>query len=101
MTKLRITYTKSSIGYAQEQKDTVRSLGLRKLNSVALHNDTPAIRGMAFKVRHLVTVEELADDSAVIPAKAKTARPVKMTSAPAAVAEKPAVAATPVVAKAP
>ena len=101
MTKLRITYTKSSIGYAQEQKDTVRSLGLRKLNSVALHNDTPAIRGMAFKVRHLVTVEELADDSAVIPAKVRHARPVKTTFAPAAVAEKPAVAATPVVAKAP
>lgn len=101
MTKLRITYTKSAIGYAQDQKDTVRSLGLRKLNSTALHNDTPAIRGMAFKVRHLVTVEELADDSAVKPAKAKTARPVKTTLVPTALAEKPIVAETPIVAKAP
>src|SRR6266498_3109287 len=65
MTKLRITYTKSSIGYSQDQKDTVRSLGLHKLNSTALHDDTPSIRGMAFKIRHLVKVEELADESIV------------------------------------
>jgi len=57
MAKLRITYTKSAIGYSQDQKDTVRSLGLRKLNSIALHDDTPSIRGMIHKVRHLVTVE--------------------------------------------
>jgi ribosomal protein L30 len=63
MAKLRITYVKSAIGYSQDQKDTVRSLGLRKLNSVAVHNDTPAIRGMAFKVRHLVTLEEVGDDT--------------------------------------
>lgn len=62
MTKLRITYTKSSIGYSQSQKDTVRSLGLRKLNSVAIQNDTEAIRGMIFTVRHLVKVEEVADE---------------------------------------
>src|SRR6266540_7065665 len=92
MTKLRITYTKSSIGYSQDQKDTVRSLGLRKLNSTALHNDTPSIRGMAFKVRHLVKVEELADEAAVKPAKAATVRPVKTTLVATAVAEKPAVA---------
>jgi len=90
MTKLRITYTKSAIGYSQDQKDTVRSLGLRKLNSTALHDDTPSIRGMAFKVRHLVTVEELAEEAAAKPAKAATVRPVKATMAPAAVAEEPA-----------
>ena len=90
MTKLRITYTKSAIGYSQDQKDTVRSLGLRKLNSIALHNDTPAIRGMAFKVRHLVKVEELADDSEVNPVKAATVRPVKSTLVRTPVAEKPA-----------
>jgi large subunit ribosomal protein L30 len=105
MTKLRITYTKSAIGYSQDQKDTVRSLGLRKLNSTALHDDTPSIRGMAFKVRHLVKVEELAEESAARPAKVSTVRPVKATLAPAAVAaekpaavKKPAVAATPSVA---
>ena len=40
-------------------KDNVRSLGLRKINSSAIHCDTPSIRGMAYKVRHLVTVEEV------------------------------------------
>ncbi len=81
MTKLRITYTKSAIGYSQDQKDTIRSLGLRKLNSTALHNDTPSIRGMAFKVQHLVKVEELADELAVKPAKVATVRPVNVTLA--------------------
>lgn len=61
MAKLRITYKKSAIGYSQAQKDTVRSLGLHKLNSVALQDDSPAIRGMIFKVKHLVAVEEVAD----------------------------------------
>jgi large subunit ribosomal protein L30 len=99
MTKLRITYTKSAIGYSQDQKDTVRSLGLRKLNSTALHDDTPSIRGMAFKVRHLVKVEELADDAAVEPAKA-TVRPVKTTLVATPVAKKSAVTKAPAVAEA-
>lgn len=64
MAKLRITYTKSTIGYSKDQKATVRSLGLRKLNSQVIHEDTPAIRGMVFKVRHLVTVEELGESEA-------------------------------------
>jgi large subunit ribosomal protein L30 len=61
---LKITYTKSVIGYSKDQKATVKSLGLRKLNQSVLHNDTPVIRGMAFKVRHLVTVEEVNDEPA-------------------------------------
>ena len=59
MAKLRITYTKSAIGYSKDQKETVRSLGLHKLNSTVVHDDTPAIRGMIFKVRHLVQVVEI------------------------------------------
>jgi large subunit ribosomal protein L30 len=59
MSKLRITYKKSSIGYRQDQKDTIRSLGLRKLNQTVEHDDTPVIRGMVRKVTHLVTVEEV------------------------------------------
>jgi large subunit ribosomal protein L30 len=43
----------------QAQKETVKSLGLRKLNQVVEHQDTPSIRGMIFKVQHLVTVEEV------------------------------------------
>lgn len=77
MGKLRITYKKSAIGYSITQKETIRSLGLRKLQSVVEHNDTPAIRGMVFKVRHLVTVEETAGDTPVVkPTKlAPVARP--------------------------
>ena len=62
MSKLRITYKKSAIGYARDQKDTIRSLGLRKLNSIVVKDDTPSIRGMIFKVQHLVSVEELRDN---------------------------------------
>jgi len=59
MAKLRITYTKSSIGYNTRQKATVKSLGLRKLNQTVEHDDTEAIRGMITKISHLVTVEEV------------------------------------------
>jgi large subunit ribosomal protein L30 len=64
MAQLKVTYKKSSIGYAEDQKATVRSLGLRKLNQSAIHADTPVIRGMIFKVKHLVAVEEINDASA-------------------------------------
>ncbi|MDJ0754242.1 MAG: 50S ribosomal protein L30 [Ardenticatenaceae bacterium] len=57
--KLRVTYTKSAIGYKQDQKDTIRALGFKKLNQVVEHNDTPVIRGMVNKVSHLVKVEEV------------------------------------------
>ena len=87
MAKLRITYVKSAIGYSKDQKATIRSLGLHKLNSVALHDDTPSIRGMAFKVRHLVTLEEVADEQPAAPARSKPAP--RTTFAPAAVAEAP------------
>ena len=61
MTKLRITYTKSSIGYNAKQRATVQALGLRKLHQVVEHADTPVIRGMITKVSHLVRVEEVAE----------------------------------------
>ena len=60
MATLRITYKKSTIGYSQSQKDTVRSLGLRKLNQVVEIPDSPTVRGMIFKVTHLLLVEEVA-----------------------------------------
>ncbi len=59
MAKLRITYSKSSIGYKKDQKGTIRALGFKKLNQTLEHEDTPAIRGMVHKVSHLVTVEEV------------------------------------------
>jgi large subunit ribosomal protein L30 len=61
MAKLRITYTKSSIGYNERQRATVQALGLRKLHQVVEHEDTPVIRGMVKKVSHLVRVEEVAE----------------------------------------
>jgi large subunit ribosomal protein L30 len=59
MAKLRITYTKSSIGYQKDQGRTIKALGLRKLHQTVEHEDTPAIRGMVHKVIHLVKVEEV------------------------------------------
>jgi large subunit ribosomal protein L30 len=57
--RLRITYVKSAIGYRREQRETLRSLGLRKLHQRVEHPDTPTIRGMIAKVQHFVRVEEL------------------------------------------
>ena len=56
--ELNIKLVKSLIGYAQDQKDTVKALGLRKIGQVVKRPDNPAIRGMVFKVKHLVSVEE-------------------------------------------
>jgi large subunit ribosomal protein L30 len=55
---VRITYTKSAIGYRQDQKDTIRALGFRRLNQTVEHEDSPALRGMIYAVTHLVTVQE-------------------------------------------
>ena len=57
--KLRITYSTSSIGVQSDQKDTVVRLGLRRLGQTVEQPDSPAVRGMIHKVRHLVTVEEV------------------------------------------
>jgi large subunit ribosomal protein L30 len=56
--KLRITQIKSASGHPRDQKDTVRALGIRRMQHTVEHDDTPQIRGMIFKVRHLVRVEE-------------------------------------------
>jgi large subunit ribosomal protein L30 len=56
---IKVTLFKSPIGYNKKQKDTVKALGLKKLNSSAFHNDTPQIRGMVRKVMHLVSMEEV------------------------------------------
>ena len=61
MAKLKITLTRSLIGHPETQRKTVRSLGLRKLNSVSVLPDEPNIRGQIFKVKHLVKVEEVAE----------------------------------------
>ena len=58
MAKLRITWIKSGIGYAEVQKRTLKALGLNRLNQTVIHNDSASIRGMINKVRHLIKVEE-------------------------------------------
>ena len=57
--KLRIRQVKSASGHKSDQAATVRALGIRHLNQTVEHNDTPQIRGMIFKLRHLIEVEEL------------------------------------------
>ncbi|WP_309130386.1 50S ribosomal protein L30 [Brevibacterium sp.] len=59
MAKLKITQRKSDIGGKQNQRDSLRSLGLKRINDVVVHEDRPEIRGMINVVRHLVTVEEV------------------------------------------
>lgn len=59
MAKLSVKLVRSAIGYDKTQKATVQALGLSKLNKTVVHNDTPQVRGMIYKVRHLVLVEEV------------------------------------------
>ena len=56
---LRITLVRSPIGCPFMQKRTVRALGLRRMRQTVEKQDTPVIRGMVYKVKHLVTVEEV------------------------------------------
>ncbi|MCH6269554.1 MULTISPECIES: 50S ribosomal protein L30 [Neobacillus] len=56
--KLLVTLSRSVIGRSQDQRETVKALGLRKLNQTVEHQDNAAIRGMITKVAHLVTVKE-------------------------------------------
>ena len=55
--KLKITLVKSTISCLKKQKETVKALGLNKINSSVVVDDTPAMRGMIFVVKHLVKVE--------------------------------------------
>ncbi|MEA4971089.1 MAG: 50S ribosomal protein L30 [Candidatus Pelethousia sp.] len=59
MANLKITLVKSTIGALKDQRATVKALGLRKTNHTVVQPDNPCIRGMIFKVKHLVKVEEV------------------------------------------
>ena len=59
MPQLKILQTKSGIGGRQNQRDTLRSLGLRRIGDVSVKEDRPVIRGMLSTVSHLITVEEV------------------------------------------
>lgn len=57
--KLKVTLVRSYIGRPEEQRVVAKTLGLRKLQSSVIHDDTPSIRGMIRKIEHLLKVEEV------------------------------------------
>jgi large subunit ribosomal protein L30 len=59
MARLKVTQTRSGIGGLQNQRETLRSLGLKHVHDVVVKEDRPEIRGMVNMVRHLVAVEEV------------------------------------------
>lgn len=59
MTKLQITQIRSAIGRQQNQRETLRSLGLKRIGDVVVKEDRPEIRGMAQAIPHLVDLEEV------------------------------------------
>ena len=58
MSKLKVTWERSGINQREDQKRTIRALGLRRLGQTVEHEDNRTIRGMINKVRHLVVVTE-------------------------------------------
>jgi len=63
VSKLHITLVKSSIGYARDQRKTLTALGFHRLHQTVTHDDCHSIRGMINKVKHLVKVEEAANEA--------------------------------------
>ncbi|MGR2753024.1 50S ribosomal protein L30 [Agromyces arachidis] len=59
MAKLKVTQVKSKVSEKQNQRDTLRSLGLKKIGQSVVREDTPQVRGYVKTVAHLVTVEEI------------------------------------------
>jgi large subunit ribosomal protein L30 len=59
MGRLKVTQVKSGIGGKQNQRQTLRTLGLKRINDTVVKEDRPEIRGMVATVTHLVTVEEV------------------------------------------
>jgi len=62
LAKIAITWRRSAIGYASDQRRTIEGLGLHRLNHTVVHDDNPAIRGMVNKVRHLVEVADAPEE---------------------------------------
>jgi large subunit ribosomal protein L30 len=58
-TALKVTQVRSTIGSKRNQRETLRTLGLRKIRQSVVREDSPSVRGMIATVRHLVTVEEV------------------------------------------
>ncbi len=64
MAQLKVTQIKSTIGTKQNQRASLRTLGLRKIRQSVVRDDTPDNRGLINAVRHLVAVEEVSGDTA-------------------------------------
>ncbi len=58
-TQLKVTQVRSTIGSKRNQRETLRTLGLRKIRQSVVREDSPQLRGMIATVRHLVTVQEV------------------------------------------
>jgi len=56
--KIKVTQIRSAIGFAKKQRETLKGLGLKKMNQTRELEDTPAVRGMAKKISHLVKIED-------------------------------------------
>jgi len=63
LAKLRITWVKSDIGYAQDQRRTLRALGFRRLGQVIERESSPSLLGMVTKIRHFVKVEVIDNET--------------------------------------
>lgn len=59
MAQVKVTLTRSLIGYPKDQRATVKALGLTKIRTSVVKEDSPALRGMIHKVEHMVKVEEV------------------------------------------
>ena len=63
MAKIVVTWVKSTIGYEDDQRRTIKALGLKRMNGSVIHEDSATLRGMINKVRHLVKIEEKTDEA--------------------------------------
>jgi large subunit ribosomal protein L30 len=63
MARIKITLVRSTANRLRKQRETARSLGLTRIRRTAVHDDTPQIRGMVAAIRHLIEVEEVADEA--------------------------------------
>lgn len=61
--KIRVKLVRSPIGQKETHRKTIRALGLRKLNQVVVHEDSPSLRGMLYKVRHMLEVQPVEEES--------------------------------------
>ena len=82
MAWLKITWVRSAIGSDRRQRRVVRSLGLRRLHQSVVQPDTPYVRGMVFKVQHLLQVEEASEEEARRLGKQHAAPPAAEAAAP-------------------